>query len=359
MSPILFLHESTFGGMGRAADEVRAWAASPGVTSTELGLTTPARRADQLGHLSARSLWYSLTLLLALIRALAKQPAPIYLPISQWGLPLARDIALITVARILRSPDIVVHLHGSQLPQRIRESRLLRWLLSRLTWLVLSPAVEEELIASGLKMRAVHVIRNPAPARLSVRRSALSPVLRVGYLGAICRQKGADLVAGLMALPADSPTSIEVVIAGPRLDASIDLEQARYLGVLDREDLAKSFWPRIEVLMLPARWLEGLPFVVLEALQAGAVVCATPSPGMVDLFAAGAIIALDGTSSSVEQAVTNISRVGLERIRMQQQAAWLSVMTLYDAAVTRAALGAALTEHLMGEVPAQPGSSPS
>ena len=43
----------------------------------------------------------------------AKRPDAVYLPISQWGLPLLRDALIVALAKACRSTP-VLHLHGAQ-----------------------------------------------------------------------------------------------------------------------------------------------------------------------------------------------------------------------------------------------------
>jgi glycosyltransferase involved in cell wall biosynthesis len=46
------------------------------------------------------------------------------------------------------------------------------------------------------------------------------------------------------------------------------------LGVLDLSDVP-SFWAQVDAFVLLSRWVEGLPFVLLEGLQAGCAMAAT------------------------------------------------------------------------------------
>jgi glycosyltransferase involved in cell wall biosynthesis len=262
-----------------------------------------------------------------------RPPDAVYLPISQWGLPLLRDCIVVVLARAAGCTP-VLHLHGAQLPPRLSASRWLRTVLAGAHWIVLSEAVAEQVRASGCRTKSVTVIRNPAPPIPAVPREALPPspsrAFRVGWLGTRSRAKGFDVLCCAVEQLKQRGKSVEFRVAGMRRDVPesrvtcVDQD----LGVLQPADVP-SFWSAVDVFVLPARWTEGLPFVLLEALQAGCAVAATPSPGCAELFDHGCVDDVDSTVGSVTRFLAECTD-DLEGVRRRQQKAWAELRPLYS-----------------------------
>ncbi|MFI2432288.1 glycosyltransferase family 4 protein [Streptomyces sp. NPDC018693] len=260
-----------------------------------------------------------------------RPPDAVYLPISQWGLPLLRDLLVVLLARAFRCVP-VVHLHGAQLPARLSSSRTLRTALAGARWMVLSDEVAAELRASGCRTESVTVIRNPAPPAIASRRCGSPGTLRVGWLGTMCRAKGFDVLCDAVQRLKSQGVGIDFRVAGMRLDvpasamACVDED----LGVLEPAEVT-GFWAQVDVFALPSRWVEGLPFVLLEGLQAGCVVAATPSPGCAELFAQGCAEPIEATVDSVADFLFLTAREGdREEIRSRQRKAWEELRSLYE-----------------------------
>ncbi|MET8947492.1 glycosyltransferase family 4 protein [Streptomyces sp. NPDC004542] len=256
----------------------------------------------------------------------------VYLPVSQWGPQLLRDAVLVGMARAVRC-TVVLHLHGAQLPARLPANRTLRALLGGAHWMVLSEAVAAQLLTSGCRTASVTVLRNPALPAVSPAAagpSHRSGVLRVGWLGTMTRRKGFDLVCGAVNRARAQGLEVEFRVAGMRCDvpvgdmACVDED----LGVLDASDTL-SFWTGVDAFVLPARWVEGLPFVLLEGLQAGCAVAATPSPGCAELFERGCVEPVEASAESVTRFFT-ACRDDLEGIRRRQQKAWQELRPRYE-----------------------------
>ncbi|MFE9092931.1 glycosyltransferase family 4 protein [Streptomyces sp. NPDC007264] len=224
----------------------------------------------------------------------------------------------------------VLHLHGAQLPDRLASSRLLRSALSGARWIVLSEEVGARLRASGCRTRSVTVVRNPAPPALTPRRPGPPGVLRVGWLGTMCRAKGFDVVCEAVEMLKGRGVRVDFRVAGMRLDVPVaDMSCVdEDLGVLDPADVT-SFWARVDAFVLPARWAEGLPFVLLEGLQAGCAVGASPSPGCAELFGRGCVAPVEATVDSVAGFLM-ACRDDLEEVRSRQQKAWDDLRELYE-----------------------------
>jgi glycosyltransferase involved in cell wall biosynthesis len=270
----------------------------------------------------------------------SKRPDAVYLPISQWGLPLLRDALVVTLARASRSTP-VLHLHGAQLPAKLSAAPLLRKALGGAHWIVLSEDVAAELRASGCRMRSVTVIRNPA-SEVHLEAEALSPrnrtpstasgaarPLRVAWLGTMCRAKGFDIVCDAVDRMKRSGAAVDFSVAGMRRDVPQSRMGCvdRDLGVVRPADVP-AFWSTVDVFVLPARWAEGLPFVLLEALQAGCAVAATPSPGCAELFRHGCVDDVEPTVASVT-GFLETCRTDLDGVRDRQQKAWHQLRPLY------------------------------
>ncbi|WP_258574691.1 glycosyltransferase family 4 protein [Streptomyces shenzhenensis] len=258
-----------------------------------------------------------------------RSPDALYLPISQWGLPLLRDVILALLAKVTGCAP-VLHLHGAQLPSRLASNRALRTALARCHWLVLSEEIAAELHASGCRTRSVTVIRNPAPQDIAPRRPReATDGLRIGWLGTMCRAKGFDILCRSVGRMKSAGAPLTFSVAGIRHDVPVSQPACvdEDLGVLEPADVP-SFWSGVDVFVLPARWVEGLPFVLLEALQTGCAVAATRSPGCAELFGHGCLAPVDSTVDSVT-AFLEACLADSEGIRSRQQKAWEEVRPLY------------------------------
>jgi glycosyltransferase involved in cell wall biosynthesis len=205
---------------------------------------------------------------------------------------LARDVPLLLA--IHRAAPCVLEFHGSQ-PDRVVARRTAFARLSRVLgrlargFLVLS---QEERTAwcSALPDLPVHVVRNPYAATMGprpARRPGPGPV-RILFVGRVMRRKGLlDLVEACALLPADT-YELRVVGAGEELaevralagDRGVDL---RLDGFLTGEDLAAAYLAA-DVFCLPTYWYEGLPTVLLEAMDAGLPIVTTRTRGAADVL---------------------------------------------------------------------------
>lgn len=334
--PLLFVHEASFGGMGLGSQFLIDACARADVATYRLVLTTPQTADADRGRLTQSSVAHALRLYRRALSLLARRRVDIvYLPIAQWGMPLARDLVLVATASAFRVP-VVIHLHGSQLAERVsRPTRardgLTRRVLRSKRWAVLSEPLGELLISSGAAA-TVHVLRNPA---FSAERSEVAAPahgnFRIGFLGLCCTDKGLDvLVEAVRRTRNDGVGDIELAIAGPIGDVSPPADAwSHYLGRLDREDLGARFWSQVDVLFLPARWHEGLPFVVLEALEARKLVFVTPSLGLAELVDAGAVRPASADVEACVAAISSARRRYSELLR-ESQAAWARLRPRFD-----------------------------
>ncbi|MHB9863793.1 glycosyltransferase family 4 protein [Streptomyces sp. YIM S03343] len=324
-------HSAHLGGMGRAAEFF-----TPVVESSRQVVSVVSLSADRGGSMRVRAAWparvsATAAALARCVRVLAvRTPGALYLPVAQWGLPLLRDTVITVIAKAFRCTP-VLHLHGSQLPARLRTSAVLRKALGNGHWLVLSDQVADDIRASGCRTASVRVIRNPAPTQSAPPRPPDSAgPLRIGWLGTMHRSKGFDIVCDAVAGLKGNGAPVSFSVAGMRSDvppqvmACVDED----FGVLEPDEVG-SFWSGVDVFVLPARWAEGLPFVLLESLQSGCAVAATWSPGSAELFERGCVERIDGGVASVTAFLTRCL-ADIDGVRSRQQKAWEEIRPLYD-----------------------------
>jgi glycosyltransferase involved in cell wall biosynthesis len=121
-----------------------------------------------------------------------------------------------------------------------------------------------------------------------------------------------------------------LVVAGAEGDVKPSLiDWVSYLGKVPRGQLEDEFWPHIDVLLLPSRMAEGLPFAILEALQHGKVVAASDSLGLRELVESGAVKPVAASVDECAAALRDIRR-NFKYTAGRQQAAWAKIAPLFD-----------------------------
>jgi len=183
------------------------------------------------------------------------------------------------------------------------------------------------------------VLRNPA----LLPETSLAPAFRrrgaigVGYLGLTCTEKGTDLVVdAVRQLQGGAGGQLTLTIAGPSGNYRSEPHPGQtILRKQTASELESTFWPFVDLLILPARWEEGFPFVVLEALTRGRLVATTPASGLADLVEVGALVTIDPTVESVTRLINDCLYHGKEYLE-HQQSAWRSVAGLFDPKVVQA-----------------------
>lgn len=328
---LVFRHSPRLGGMGRAAEFFTPVLTRRCHVPAVISLSASRVGSDRFAASWPAKAWATLAALSkGAYLLIGTAPRAVYLPVSQWGLPLLRDVFLIVLAKVVNC-TAVLHLHGAQLPARLAGNRALRTLLGGAHWIVLSDAVAHELRVSGCRTASVTVLRNPVPRAVpSPQKPVSSRVLRVGWIGTMSRVKGFDIVCGAVETLKRQGVGVEFRVAGMRHDvpltrmACVDED----LGVLDLSDVL-AFWSGVDAFILPARWVEGLPFVLLEGLQAGCAVAATPSPGSAELFGEGCVEPVEASVASVAGFLAACGD-DLEGIRQRQQKAWDALRPRYE-----------------------------
>ncbi len=170
-----------------------------------------------------------------------------------------------------------------------RKVRLYHWLDRRLLRaadrIVVMSGPQAELFArSGRPVRRIHNAVLPAPTAALPEdvASVLSavPHPRVGVIGRLSPEKGVDVLLAALAEGRAQLPRVHVVIAGDGPERRRLVAQASALGLGDRVHFlgpvypATALYPELDLVVLPSR-SEGLPNVLLEALEADRPVVAT------------------------------------------------------------------------------------
>jgi glycosyltransferase involved in cell wall biosynthesis len=140
-------------------------------------------------------------------------------------------------------------------------------------FMVLTPFARQKFIENGFAPDRVHILSALADPTMFQPITRENPGSYVGFVGRISPEKGADtFIEAARGLP-----HIPFKIAGS-YDNQVRLVQDApknvvLLGSLDHEAL-KQFYQDARMIVVPSRWYEGLPVVMLEAmLSAKPILC--------------------------------------------------------------------------------------
>jgi glycosyltransferase involved in cell wall biosynthesis len=189
-------------------------------------------------------------------------------------------------AALARRPHAVhrhVYPHFSPRPPvRALQRGLYRRVVGRAHVAAVAPHVADDLVAVGIPRERIEVIPNGVDIPLEPPPPHSDGPVRVGLLGRLDPQKGADLfveaarrlrgeAAFLLGAPAaDSPFAADVVPAARAADVELAIPSGP--GV--------AFLRALDVVVLASRRYEGNPLVLLEAMALGKAVVATEIPGI-------------------------------------------------------------------------------
>ncbi len=161
------------------------------------------------------------------------------------------------------------------------------------------PEERIEVIAYGIDPERLGDLRGGRPNRLP------NAPLRIGFMGSIAPYKGTQLLVDAV-LQTEGP--LELQVYGRTSDFGefgTDLEKKassdsriEFRGPFERDALG-AVLSEMDVLVVPSRWYENTPFVVLEAFAGGVPVIATDLGGMSEIVADevnGELFARDDTA---------------------------------------------------------------
>lgn len=177
------------------------------------------------------------------------------------------------------------------------------------------PADRIEVIGYGVDLDRLGTV--PRPPRVP------GAPLRCAFIGSVTPHKGTDLaVEAVLRAGADvglavhGRTSDFVAFAGPLVSRAAGEARITFPGPFPRQELGRVL-ATTDVLLVPSRWYENTPFVVLEAFAAGVPVLATDLGGLSELVeheVHGELFALD----DVDDLARRVMRLAAEPERLER-----------------------------------------
>lgn len=247
-------------------------------------------------------------------RFLAKRPWRydlVHLPIAQTPIAILRDLIIGGICVVSRTP-FAIHLHGGEYRSTVQNlSPALQGAVRRVMGhaagaIVLSPVLRDELgwIRADLPL---FICRNGVleASGAATKRVAGTNSLRVGYIGAISRKKGIDV---LLAATQDMPR-VELVLAGELYEDVACLvhrhPNASHVGWV--EGVEKSaFFAGIDVIVLASRFQEGQPMALIEAMSSGVPVVVTDRPHLREMLGDAAFFIPENGAEELREALEEL-----------------------------------------------------
>jgi glycosyltransferase involved in cell wall biosynthesis len=177
---------------------------------------------------------------------------------------------------------------------RIYEWIQRRWFRRFDAVVVVSEPLRRELIASGVRVQHIHLVRNawraprPPLARAGAREALdLGPRARIaGWVGRLTAEKGPDVMVEALAACNARDLALSIVGGGP-MEAELRAlaekrhvaHRVRWHGIVPD---AGRYLTAFDALLMTS-WTEGTPIVLLEAMAAGVPIIATAVGGVPDV----------------------------------------------------------------------------
>lgn len=229
--------------------------------------------------------------------------------------------SLVLAALTLRIPVVLVdHLPTPGLTWR---GRTLQRLLTQLSAERIAVGARSARLVeryAGLRPGSVSSIPNGVPRRGHPVPGPAGPRCAFGFLGRLEHQKGIDLLLEAFASVPDA--TLEIMGEGNELgalraaaDSAALAGRVRFTPASPHTD---AFWQRIDVLVLPSR-SEGMPLVVLEAVQQGRPVVASEVGSIREVLDEGCAVLVP--PNDVGALAAALRDVSVDRERREQLAA--------------------------------------
>ncbi len=231
------------------------------------------------------------------------------------------------IAASLAGVPMIYHLHSptaADSTHRLRNrlnAAIEHWSLARVAAVIaVSHSLAEYARQKGIAPRLIHVVPNGVPivGRLSPR-PAPSRVWTLGIVALFRPRKGLEVLLETLALARAEGMPVRLRAVGgfetPDYEAQI-LAQVERLNLADAIDWTgftrdvPAELAKLDLLMLPSLFGEGLPMVVLEAMAAGVPVVATRVEGVLEAIRDGVdgLIVPPGDSQALASAVGRLVR---------------------------------------------------
>jgi glycosyltransferase involved in cell wall biosynthesis len=216
------------------------------------------------------------------------------------------NILLGMVPRMLRKIPVVATLHGSTSMGKMNRMRLYEWLDSVSLNYLDGVVVVSDAMRRGIEHRNLHVINNgiaPHEASHDSPDTVQNPLdsgiagfcregFTLGAIGRLSKEKGFDILLDAVRAAADAVPEVRLIILGEGGERTILETKIKSLGIGDRVLMpgytadARRYLPYFKALVLSSL-TEGLPIVILEAMQAGVPIVATRVGGVPNVLKNG------------------------------------------------------------------------
>ena len=153
-------------------------------------------------------------------------------------------------------------------------------------FMVLTPFARQKFIDNGFSPQRVQVLSALVEPNSFQPKPTVNTGSYVGFVGRVSPEKGVDTLIGAARLLPDIPFKV----AGPYDQETLrTLElppNVSFLGQLDRKAL-ELFYQEARMIVVPSRWYEGLPVVILEAMISAKPIICSRLGGLPDIVDEG------------------------------------------------------------------------
>jgi glycosyltransferase involved in cell wall biosynthesis len=153
-------------------------------------------------------------------------------------------------------------------------------------FMVLTPFARQKFIDNGFLPQRVQVLSALVDPSQFQPPPTVNSGSYIGFVGRVSPEKGVDTLIQAARLLPDIPFKV----AGPDSQetlSTLDLpHNVSFLGQLDRQALER-FYQEARIIVVPSRWYEGLPVVILEAMLAAKPIICSRLGGLPDVVDEG------------------------------------------------------------------------